>query len=69
MTGVEGFIDVPASNCFATNAWRCQWSLEDLPLPLLSFLLRLFLGPSGRILVSRGKCGWLAMLAFQHLGK
>ena len=26
-TGVEGFIDVPASSSFATNAWRSSWSL------------------------------------------
>ena len=28
-TGVEGFIGVPASICFATNAWRCIWSRQN----------------------------------------
>jgi hypothetical protein len=69
MTGVAGFIGMPAFISFATNAWRCRWNRMDRPPLLPLFHLRLFPAHSGRILVSRGTSGWLAMFALHHLSR
>jgi hypothetical protein len=69
MTGVAGFIGVPASNCFATSAWRSRQSLGIVrTLPLQPSLPRRFPGLSVPIIISRGHSGWLAMHVPKLLG-
>ena len=58
VTGVEEFIGVPASNCFATNGWRSRCR-HAMPLALL--LPCRSSRASVPIVVSRGHSGWPAM--------
>ena len=65
-TGVEGFIDAPASSCFANSAWRSEQSLGMPPSPSLP---RRFPGQSGLMLAFRGYSGWLAIGVPELLGR
>jgi hypothetical protein len=66
LEGLEPAASSPrACSGLQANAWRCRWSHPSLPAPTS----RRLPSPvrSGRIIVSRGKSGWLGMHEPQEL--